>query len=141
MRKRRNLASKLKIVVFALAVAVSAFFYIPMSVSASVSSGTKKTVSVTYNNSADNICVGNTYLPWNYNIESQWLLGSNYDYEKSNFWYKGTNQKLFDSEAKYYGYSVKITRTSKTSCQFTNASANYWVVGTATQLMNGENRG
>lgn len=105
-----------------------------------MSAGTSKSVTVTYNNSELNCWEGNTYLPWNSNMEFS-TNGSFYNQEYNVFWYKGKQVKLFDSEAQYYGYQVKVTRTSSTKCTYDNADANFWAIGTAGQLLNGENRG
>lgn len=121
-------------------VSISAFFYAPVQSLAAISTGSAKSVTVTYNNTEDACWEGNTYLPWNSDIEfSNDGAYNNQDYKV--FWYKGKNLKLFDSESQYYGYQVKVTRTTNTSCSFSNADANFWCVGTAGQLMNGESRG
>lgn len=101
--------------------------------------GTTSTVTVTYNNAESGLCYGNTYLPWNWNTDSS-MYHENTDSE-SVFWYKGKNLLLFNSSADYYGYYVQVTRTSNTTNTNEYAKQKFWCIGTAGQLMQGENRG
>lgn len=101
--------------------------------------GTSSTVTITYNNSEDMLCAGNTYLPWNWQAQTD---GAEIDLdEMAYFWYKGKQVKLFDSSADFYGYYVTITRSSNTTNTSEHADQKFWCVGTAGQLMQGENRG
>ena len=106
---------------------------------AAVNTGSTSSISVTYNNSERGLCYGNTYLPWNWNSDTT-MDHENTDSE-SVFWYKGKNLSLFTSSADFYGYQVQVTRTSNTVNTFENAQQKFWCIGTAGQLMNGENRG
>ena len=110
---------------------------------AAVSTGTSKTVTVTYSDYKDSVSTGNTYLPFDfeYDYESENDYEYDVNFQSYDYWYKGKNCKLFDSEAQYYGYAVTVTRKTVSTCVFEDAKANFWCVGTADDLMNGKNRG
>mgnify|MGYP003293155396 CR=1 FL=1 len=101
--------------------------------------GATSTISVTYNNAESGLCYGNTYLPWNWNIDSS-MYYENTD-SQSVFWYKGKNLTLFTSSSDFYGYQIQVSRTSSTVNTSESARQKFWCIGTAGQLMQGENRG
>lgn len=135
MKKR---IKRLKILSILLA-SVCLFSHVSMVADASGTAGTSTSIAITYNNSESGLCYGNTYLPWN------WQLDASLNYENTDsesvFWYAGKKVLLFTSSSEFYGYSVQVTRTTNTTNTNENAYQKYWCIGTAGQLMNGENRG
>ena len=115
------------------------FCSISIESNAEVVAGASKFVSIVYDDSNSSVWIGNTYLPWNWNVNTS-AYDENDD-EAAVFWYKGKQSLLFQSEAEYYGYQVKVVRNVKTAVTYNNCDIGFWCVGTAGQLLNGENRG
>lgn len=145
MRKRRNISRKIITGVLTLSLAVSAFFYVPISASAEAGVvGGTSSATVTYNKSEDAIYYGNTYLGEEFEYYESGHYPDDYSSGDSNtnrFYYQGKRQQIFTSSASYYGYAVTFTRTTKTTLTYDNAMKYYWCVGTATDLLNGSNVG
>lgn len=117
---------------------------ISTSVQASSYSTTSYSTTVTYNKSEDAIYYGNTYLGEEFEYFESGHYPDDYTSADSNtnrFYYQGKRQQLFTSNANYYGYAITVTRSTKTTLTYDNTMKEYWVVGSATDLLNGQNVG
>lgn len=117
----------------------SAFFCVlPVSADSGVA-GTSYSKTVTYNNSESGLDDGNCFL----RADTDYYYSDDIatDVVQSHFWYLGKRQLLFTSSADYYGYYISVSRTTKTTVDFGYATKNYWVVGTATDILNGQSVG
>ncbi len=142
MKKRRSVRLKTcKSVLTVILLASTLFHGLPVSADIGVA-GATSTTSVTYNRSENHCFRGNTYLGEDF---EHYDFGHDFDDYTSDssydnlFFYVGKRQLVFNSSASYYGYSLTFTRTTKTTLDMSDYTWKHnWIVGTATDLLNGQ---
>lgn len=147
MKKRRSVRlNTCKFVLSVILLASTLFHALPVSADTGVA-GASSSFTTQYSNSESDLQNGNTYIPDTkgfYNagtwveVDNKYYDSLSIDSVYNNFWYVGKRKTLFTSSADYYGYRITFTLQTKTTLEYEYALKYFWLVGTATDLYNGQ---